>query len=163
MTRIVVISDTHAQSLDVLPSELLAELAGTDLVLHCGDYTSIHLLAELHERAKRFIGVYGNMDPKEIRDELPDKTVVEVEGKRIGVIHPYWGGPPWGIEEDITREFDQVDLIIFGHTHDVCNRNVGGVVFLNPGQAYPSFRTPSSAGVITIGHGGMEVEVKTFG
>jgi putative phosphoesterase len=163
MTRIVVISDTHARSLDVLPPELLAELTETDLVVHCGDYTSIHLLAELHQRAKRFIGVYGNMDPKEIRDELPDKTVVEVEGIRIGVIHPFWGGPPWGIEEDIAREFDQVDLIIFGHTHDVCNRNIGGVVFLNPGQAYPSFRTPASAGVITIEQGGMKVEVKTFG
>jgi predicted phosphodiesterase len=103
------------------------------------------------------------MDPKEIRDELPDKTVVEVEGRRIGVIHPSWGGPSWGIEEVIAREFDQVDLIIFGHTHDVCNRNIGGVVFLNPGQAYPSFRSPASAGVITIGQGGMEVEVKAFG
>jgi putative phosphoesterase len=159
----MVISDTHAQSLDVLPSELLAELAGTDLVVHCGDYTSIHLLSELYQRAKHFIGVFGNMDPKEIRDELPDKTVVEVEGKRIGVIHPYWGGPPWGIEEDITREFNQLNRIIVGHTHEICNTNIRALVFFNPGQAYPSFRTPSSAGVITIGHGGMEVEVKTFG
>jgi len=162
VTRIVVISDTHARSLDVLPKELLAELARADLVVHCGDYTVVALMEDLRQVAKRFIGVYGNMDPKEIRDELPDKMVLEVEGRRIGVIHPPWGGPPWGIEENIAKEFDQVDLILFGHTHDVCHKTIGGIVFLNPGQAYTSFRSPSSAGIVTIGQEGMEVEVKTF-
>jgi len=37
MTTIVVIADTHARSLDVLPQELLAELARADIVVHCGD------------------------------------------------------------------------------------------------------------------------------
>lgn len=162
MTKIVVISDTHARSLDVLPPGLLAELAAADLVVHCGDYTSIALLEELRNLAKRFIGVYGNMDPKDIRDELPDKTVLEVAGKRVGVIHPPWGGPPWEIEEGIAREFAGVDIILFGHTHDVCQKTIGGVVFLNPGQAYSSFRNPASAGIVTIGQEGMEVEIKTF-
>jgi len=31
MTRIVVIADTHAKSLGVLPQELLAELAGAEI------------------------------------------------------------------------------------------------------------------------------------
>jgi putative phosphoesterase len=162
MTRIVVISDTHAKSLHGLPPELLAELAEADLVVHCGDYVGVALLDELRQLAKRFIGVYGNTDPKEIRDELPDKTVFEIEGKRIGVIHPTWGGPPWGIEEDIAKEFEGVDIILFGHTHDVCHKNKDGVVLFNPGQAYPSFRNPASAGIVTIGQKGIEVEVKTF-
>jgi hypothetical protein len=162
MTRIVVISDTHARSLNGLPPKLLAELSEADIVVHCGDYTSITLLEELRRVARRFIGVYGNMDPREIRDELPDKTVFEVEGKRIGVIHPAWGGPPWGIEEDIAKEFEGVDIILFGHTHDVCHQTIGGVVFFNPGQAYPSFRNPASAGIVTVGQEGIEVEIKTF-
>lgn len=162
MTRIVVISDTHARSLKGMPQELLAELAEADIVVHCGDYTGIAVLEELRRVARRFIGVYGNMDPREIRDELPDKTVFEVEGRRIGVIHPAWGGPPWGIEEDIAKEFEGVDIILFGHTHDVYHNTMGGVIFLNPGQAYPSFRNPASAGIVTIGQEGIEVEIKTF-
>jgi len=162
MTKIVVIADTHAKSLGVLPQELLAELAGADIVVHCGDYVGIALLEELRHLAKRFIGVYGNMDLKEIRDELPDKVVFEVAGKRIGVIHPSWGGPPWGIEEDIAKEFTGVDIILFGHTHDVCHKAIDNVVFLNPGQAYPSFRNPASAGIITVGPEGMAVGIKTF-
>jgi len=162
MTRIVVIADTHARSLKELPQELVKELAEADIVIHCGDYTYPSLLDELRRMAKRFIGVYGNMDPKEIREQLPDKAVLEVEGRRIGVIHPAWGGPPWGIEEDIAKEFDGVDIILFGHTHDVYHETIGGVIFLNPGQAYPAFRTPASAGIVTIGQEGMDVEIRTF-
>jgi len=162
VNRIVVISDTHARSIDVMPRGLLAELAAADLVVHCGDYVSIALLRELRQLARSFIGVCGNMDPKEIRDELPDKTVFEVEGRRIGVIHPLWGGPPWGIREDISREFEGVDVILFGHTHDICHETIGSVVFLNPGQAYPSFRTPASAGILAIEGEGITVELKTF-
>jgi len=162
MARIVVISDTHARSLERLPPELLKELAEADWVVHCGDYSSIALLSELRHLSRRFIGVYGNIDPREIREELPDKTVFEVEGRRIGVIHPPWGGPPWDIEEDIATEFERVDIILFGHTHEACYKTIAGVVFLNPGQAYPSFRNPASLGILTIGQEGIEVEIRTF-
>jgi len=162
MTRIVVIADTHARSVDALPQELLKIVAEGDIVVHCGDYTSIAVLRELKALSKRFIGVYGNIDPKEIRDELPQKAVFEVEGKKIGVIHPHWGGPPWGIEEDIAREFEGVDIILFGHTHDLCHETKDNVVFLNPGQAYPSFGTPASVAVLTIGVEGIDVEIRTF-
>jgi hypothetical protein len=162
MTRIVVISDTHARSLKGLHPELLKELAEADLVIHCGDYTNIALLEELRHLARRFIGVYGNVDPREIRQQLPDKAVFEVEGRRIGVIHPEWGGPPFGIEQDIAREFDGVEIILFGHTHEACHKTIGNVVFLNPGQPYPSFMLPATLGIITLCEGGIEVEIKAF-
>ncbi len=162
MTKIAVIADTHARSLDALPQELLKTVAEGDVVVHCGDYTSIDVLKGLQNLSRRFIGVYGNIDPREIREELPNKAVFEVEGKRIGVIHPHWGGPPWGIEEDIAREFEGVDIILFGHTHDLCHKTMDNVVFLNPGQAYPAFGTPASVAILTIGEEGIEVEIRTF-
>ncbi len=162
MTRIMVISDTHARSLKELPQELVNTLSEADYVVHCGDYDNIVLLEELRSLAKRFIGVYGNIDLREIQDELPAKTVFEVEGKRIGVIHPHWGGPPWGIEEDIAKEFDGVDIILFGHTHDACHKTINGVVFFNPGQPYPSFRNPATAGIITIDNNRIDIEIRTF-
>lgn len=162
MTRIVVISDTHGRSLKELPPKLVETLADADIVVHCGDYTAPSLLDELRRVAKRFIGVYGNIDPRQVREQLPNKAVFEVEGKKIGVIHPSWGGPPWGIEEDIAKEFGGVDIILFGHTHDVCQQTIGGVVFVNPGQAYPSFRSRASAAIVTIGQEGMKVEIRSF-
>ncbi len=162
MTRIVVIADTHARSVDALPQELLKIVAQGDVVVHCGDYASIAVLRELQARSKRFIGVYGNIDPREIRDELPEKAVFQVEGKKIGVIHPHWGGPPWGIEEDIAREFERVDIILFGHTHDLYHETIDNVLFLNPGQAYSSFGTPASVAILTIGEEGIDVEIRTL-
>ena len=162
MARIAVISDTHARNLKGLPPELLKALAEADWVVHCGDYTSVAVVRELQTLSKRFIGVYGNIDPREIRDELPAKAVFEVEGKRMGVIHPSWGGPPFGIERDIAREFDGVDIILFGHTHDVCHKTIDNVIFFNPGPAYPDFGTPASLGIVSIGREEIEVEIKTF-
>lgn len=163
MTKIVAISDTHAKTLGQLPEELVALLREADYVVHCGDYTSLSLLDELRGIAKRFIGVHGNVDPKEVRDQLPPKAVFEVNGTRIGVIHPHWGGPPWGIEQDIAREFDGVDIIIYGHTHDTFHQTIGDVVFLNPGQAYPAFQTPASAVLLTIDGQGIDIEIRAFG
>ncbi len=162
MTRIVVIADTHARSPKELPQQLLKALTEGDLVVHCGDYTSISVLRELETLSKRFIGVYGNIDPREIREALPEKAVFEVEGKKIGVIHPHWGGPPFSIEEDIAREFSGVDIILFGHTHDLCHKTIDNVVFLNPGQAYPSFGTPASLAILTVEQGKTRVEIRTL-
>ncbi len=162
MTRILVISDTHARSMSELPQELVEALAEGDWVVHCGDFTSIDVLMGLRQISRRFVAVYGNVDPREIREELPQKATFEVEGKRIGVIHPPWGGAPFGIEERIAGEFSDVDVILFGHTHDITQKEIGGVLFLNPGQAYPAFRTPASMAILTIGQEGIDVEIRTF-
>ena len=150
MTRILVISDTHGKSLDIMPPQLRAEISAADIVVHCGDYNRLSLLSQLRREAKRFVGVFGNMDSIDIRAELPAKAVFEVEGRRFGVIHPHWGGPPHNIERDIVKEFDGVDAIFFGHTHDVCYKTTGDVAFLNPGQAYRSYMEPASAGIVTV-------------
>jgi len=162
MTRIVAISDTHAKSLSVLPKALLTEISDADIVVHCGDYTSIALLKELRDLARRFIGVYGNVDTIDIRQEVSKKTAFDIDGKKIGVIHPYWGGAPFGIEEAIAKEFHNVDLILFGHTHDAWTDTINGVTFLNPGQAYSAFMEKATAGIITVWAKGFEIDIRSF-
>jgi putative phosphoesterase len=162
MTRIVAISDTHAKNLDALPKALLTEISDADIVVHCGDYTSITVLKGLRDLAKRFVGVYGNVDTIDIRQEVPKKTVFDIDGKKIGVIHPHWGGAPFGIEEAIAKEFHNVDLILFGHTHDAWTDTINGVTFLNPGQAYSAFMEKATAGIITVGYQGFEIDIRSF-
>ena len=163
MTTVIVISDTHAKRLSELPEALVDALRQADYVVHCGDYTALSLLQELRDLSRSFVGVHGNVDPQEVRDQVPAKAVFEVHGHRIGVIHPHWGGPPWGIEEDIAKEFNGVDIILYGHTHDIAHQTIDGVVFLNPGQGYPAFRTPASAAHITIDAGQLEIDIRTYG
>ncbi len=162
MTRIVVISDTHGRDLSVMPPELLDEVESADIVVHCGDYDRLPLLNQLRRVARRFVGVFGNIDSIDIRAELPEKVTFEVEGRRFGVIHPHWGGPPHNIERDILREFEGVDVILFGHTHDAVCREIEGVTFLNPGQAYCYRTEAATAGIVVVGPVHIEFEISYF-
>jgi putative phosphoesterase len=162
MKKILVLSDTHAVNLAALPKALVEDISGADIVVHCGDYTGLELLQELKDASKRFVGVYGNMDVLDIRKEVPRKTTFEVEGKKIGVIHPYWGGDAAGIQGRISKEFHGVDLILYGHTHDAGYETIDGICFLNPGQSHSKSDAKITAGVITVGPETLEVEIKSF-
>jgi hypothetical protein len=87
--------------------------------------------------------VRGNVDSIRLRGLLLEKELLEVDSKRIGVIHG-WGGPE-GIERRIREKFNKVDAIIYGHSHQAQNRKLNGVLFFNPGPGRESF------GILTIG------------
>lgn len=136
--RIGVLSDTHTDSLERLPKKLPDELSGMDLVIHAGDFTGKNLVDGLRRLAP-FRGVYGNIDGPEVRRELPPVDVVEVEGVRIGVTHPFEGGPPSSLEERILAKFTGVQVIIHGHSHRTKNIVKTGVLWFNPGSATGTF------------------------
>jgi predicted phosphodiesterase len=77
-----------------------------------------------------------------LRSLLPDKELLVVGGKKIGITHG-WGGPE-GIEHRVRELFDYVDIIIYGHSHLAKIEQIGGVLFFNPGPGWQSF------GILTI-------------
>lgn len=131
--RVVAISDTHVSSTQEFPAVLLDNLKKADLIIHTGDYTSMTVLHELRT-FKSFRGVYGNMDPLDVRLEVPEKAVFDAGEYRIGLTHPSEGGPPFGIEKLVRKKFDQVDLIVYGHTHNAKTERKDDVLFVNPGS-----------------------------
>jgi len=134
--EIGVLSDTHVLEIGQLPEGLVRCLAEVDLIVHLGDYTGKEVLDGLR-RLGDFRGVRGNMDPVSIRQELPETDVLEVEGKRIGLIHGW--GPPFGMEEKVRSRFSDVDAILYGHTHMPANQVQDGVLLFNPGSATGRF------------------------
>jgi len=137
--RIGVLSDTHSDAVRELPRRMMDDLACVDLLVHAGDYCAVSFLEELRALGQPFHGVYGNMDPPEVRRMLPRKEIFEAQGFRIGVAHPAVGGPPFGIERRVKKELPGVDVIIYGHTHRVTNKVRGEVLYLNPGSATAAF------------------------
>lgn len=85
------------------------------------------------------------MDSTELKRILPERDVFEVNGRKIGLMHG--SGAPLGIAERVKKQFTEVDIIIFGHSHEPCNRDIQGVLLFNPGQARNSF------GLLTIDDG----------
>ena len=149
--KIGVISDTHARELNDLPRKLVETLSGVDMIVHAGDYTHKSLLDELKSLGT-FRGVYGNTDPPEIRVELPAVNLFEVEGFKIGVTHPAKGGSPVGMEERIRNKFNEIDIIIYGHSHKPNNETINKITYFNPGSPTNASRVPfKSYGILEIG------------
>jgi putative phosphoesterase len=139
--RIGVLSDTHVTSFAQLPGRVVRTLAGVDLIIHAGDFVARDVLEGL-KRLGELKAVAGNMDSEELKRLLPEKTVLEIEGRRVAIIHGW--GAPGGIDERVGGMFDDVDIIVYGHSHRAHNEVKNGVLFFNPGQAMNSF------GILTI-------------
>ena len=161
-TRIVVFSDTHCHTWDEVHPDIRAEVANADIAIHCGDLVSMDVVEGLRHAAKRAIIVHGNSDPPDVRRAVPYVQTLEVEGVRIGVIHPAWGGPEFP-PEDLLGDFPEVpDVILYGHIHEPLNETINGVLYLNPGQGYPSFMVAATIAVLTIEDGSFTAGIKTI-
>ena len=139
--RIGVISDTHVKSGREIPERIRAALAEVDLIVHAGDFTECAVLEELRTLGE-VRAVCGNMDSGELKRTLPEEELFVVKEKKIGLTHG--SGGPWGIANRIRQMFTDVDLIIFGHSHEPCNQYLQGTLLFNPGRARDSF------GLLTI-------------
>ena len=159
MTRILVIADTHVRAAGKLPAGILEAIDTADCVVHCGDYVNLTVVEELRGLARRFVGVYGNSDQGGIRHSLPPEAMLEVEGRRIAVTHPWWGTHPDGLENEVADRFPDVDVVLFGHTHEPCNLMVNNTLVLNPGQGYASFMVPATFAILTVNGGELRGEV----
>ena len=149
--KIVVISDTHSDSIDTLPKKLIEELTNSDLIIHAGDFTGSQLVEDL-KKLGTLRGVYGNIDGPDVRAKLPEIDTIAIEGFRIGVNHPAEGGAPNTIEQRIRKKFDNVDVIIHGHSHQTKNEAKDGILWLNPGSATGKFPAlKKSYGTLNIG------------
>lgn len=166
--KIGVISDTHISGGSLHPKKLASRIINkvsdsakelsdlvrphfkdADLIIHAGDFVCSDVITALEEFGP-VEGVAGNMDPHEITSVLPVKKVVSAAGFRIGIIHGF--GAPKGLERKLRREFDDVDLIVFGHTHYPFDGVVDGVRMFNPGSPTDQRWAPSlSLGVIEAG------------
>jgi putative phosphoesterase len=139
--RIGVLSDTHARTLSEIPERIRVALGEVDLIVHAGDFTERVVLEGLRKLGE-VKAVHGNMDSADLKRILPEKELFEIGGKKIALTHG--SGGPWGIAGRIREMFGDVDIIIFGHSHEPCNQYVKGSLLFNPGRARDSF------GLLTI-------------
>ena len=150
MTRIGVISDTHLRGPDPQLARLLSQRLGpVDLILHAGDLVNLAVLDMLE--APEVIAVAGNMDDHLVNQELPMKREIQVQDKRIGLIHGW--GSPMGLVGRVRREFEGVDCIVFGHSHRPTNKLVEGVLMFNPGSVSRGFMGSGTVGLLTVDQG----------
>ena len=173
MATIGIVADTHVpQRLPRLPQNLAAALRGVDMILHAGDINTRQVLIELAEIAP-VQAVAGNGDL--FGHGLPLTRVIEVEGKRIGLVHGHGGWAKYlagkvrdqlGYREEyylniVEKSFGAVDAIVFGHTHRPHCEVRSGVLLFNPGPVAPTYYTTTGPqiGVLQVSARGIEPQI----
>jgi putative phosphoesterase len=138
------------------------ELSAADAILHAGDFAAVEVLRDLERFGVPVHGVWGNVDSPELREELPERRVVEAAGARIGMIHV--PGPGRGRLERLRETFPGADAVVFGHTHMPEHSDAGGFQIFNPGSPTERRRAPAKTmGVATIEDGGVTFELVAVG
>ncbi len=150
--KIGVISDTHIpERASHIPQGILEEFAKMDLLLHAGDLVELQVLEGLRKICSRVVAVRGNMDSREVKDILPEKEIIKINGKKIGLIHGF--GHPNKLIESVSAVFqnEAVDVIVFGHSHTPVNETRAGILYFNPGSPTDKIFSPfNSYGILEI-------------
>ena len=114
--------------------EALAALQGVDAILHAGDIGGDHVIEALREIAPVTF-VPGNNDDSDGYDIVR----VTIGGLRILLTHIY--------RPELLQQ--EVDVIVFGHSHRPHNEVIDGVLLFNPASAGPRrFKLPVMLGMI---------------
>ncbi len=150
--KIGLVSDTHVlTSLVRLPDRLLERLEGVGAILHAGDLVAASVLEELREIAPT-TAVAGNMDPPEVATTLPERIVLRLAGRSIGLKH---GHQPRALQDRyigldydapemdlfyraMAAQLPDAEIIVFGHFHAPIIREWNDRLFVNPGSIAPT-------------------------
>lgn len=161
--RLGVVSDVH-NNVEAL-TYALAALRGCELILNLGDLVSQYRVTPETLRLSReagLVGILGNHEKAILSpasagmrsrlaaedlaflEALPDQRELELDGRRVKVVH----GAPWDDPDDIACcyvfERDTVlmgqlaavdaDVLLLGHTHVAMGARLGDLLVLNPGS-----------------------------
>jgi len=115
--RVGVLSDTHVPDKAFrIPGAVLRAFEGVDLILHGGDLISLGVLRILNKIAP-VEAVWGNNDPRQVREELSPVRLLRVGGARVGLVHGH-GGRGRNTPDRAVRSFQEpLDALVFGHSH----------------------------------------------
>ena len=154
MIRLGIISDTHYPTrLPTLPFAAIEDaFRHVDAILHAGDIETPEVLNHLSGIAP-VQAVKGDDDAF----DLPLSRVIELGGVRIGLAHGHYSNP---IKEEMYRlrrrlgysrhrelteridnmlhhfRNDELDVLIFGHSHRPMVSQRNGILLFNPGAVY---------------------------
>ncbi|MFB6138142.1 MAG: metallophosphoesterase family protein [Halobacteriaceae archaeon] len=136
---VAIVSDSHIPTrAAMIPPPFRETIRAADHVVHAGDFDTREAFQTIRDLATdagaAFTAVRGNTDPYVL--DLPEVTTVEL-GDRTAVV-THGAGSRHDHAERVAaavRETSGPEAVgITGHTHELADREVGGVRVLNPGS-----------------------------
>ena len=141
--RLGILSDTHDELVRTKVAVQLLRDEGAEALVHCGDLASPPIVAACSVLPCWF--VFGNHDSDAVPALRHAATefgatclewggIVELAGKRIGVVHGH-------MTTDVCRVLaDRPDVLLFGHRHYPVDEVVGKLRRISPGALFRADR-----------------------
>ena len=149
-----VVSDTHNNIKNIKEIICLFNEEQVDLVIHTGDISKAETLRVFSELDAPLVGVFGNND--RIEEGLEEVCVeynfnfqepplsINLKDKKVIVFHE-----PDLISQYI-QEYQDIDLILHGHTHKYKEETIDGTVYFNPGESAGAMEGKSAIGLVDM-------------
>ncbi len=131
--KIVILADTHLNKETDMLKTLLDKLGEVDLIIHAGDYINDAVVDTLR-KIPGFHGVWGNCDTAGIQNTLKEKELLTLDSYRLGIFHGHGKGKSTLDRAYAAFENDNVNIIVFGHSHQPSITTKNKVLMLNPGS-----------------------------
>lgn len=132
MIKVGILSDTHG----FIPDALFTFFEQCDEIWHAGDWGDLETFQKLKE-FKKLRTVWGNIDGREVRLEMPEINRFTVEELEVCMLHI--GGYPDKYSPQFRKELlnGKPDVMICGHSHilKVVRDKKLGLMHFNPGAA----------------------------
>jgi len=125
--NVLIMSDTHFSKGFSLNSNILQHISISDMIIHCGDFTSREFYDFLNT-SKKLIAVKGNND-NQLSAILSSEAKADISGFGITVVHGHFLRL-----ETLHHKYSNSDIIIFGHTHHPSVENFEDQLIINPGS-----------------------------
>ncbi len=156
MKLYLVISDTHGDLFAV--KRVISQYPNIDGLIHLGDYYKDANIIKTQCTDLNVMMIPGNCD---MVYDIPTELVLEIEGKRILLTHGHLYSVKSGIERLERKAIkDNIDLVLFGHTHCPLQDTRSNITFVNPGSiAYPRGFPTATYALVEISKNGLEVRV----
>ncbi|BBE32021.1 hypothetical protein OSSY52_21620 [Tepiditoga spiralis] len=129
--KILVLSDLHIPTRCKFEKLLTLNMNEYSHIIVTGDITDEDTYFYLNSQNAILHAVYGNMDDYYLKSILPEKKIIKINDKKIGIIHGHQTGR--GYTEGLINKFENLDLMIYGHSHVKDLRKIGKTLVLNPG------------------------------
>ena len=144
-----VVSDTHGY----MDPRVAPLLQGVDHILHAGDIGKGDIIGQLGLIAP-VTAVRGNNDREPPESLYPEEVTLELEGLHIHLTHQV--KVPKDAKSRLFKPYHDsgMQVVVSGHSHIARQRQLGDVLFFNPGAAGKRrFNVVPSIGLLELADG----------
>lgn len=154
--RILVLSDTHGNMVETYLEKVKKD-GKFDMFIHCGDCCKDVPIISKAINMGKYINVSGNCDRANLANDI---ELVKIEGKNFLITHGHIFGVKRNLEEiKKYAENNNVDVVVFGHTHRAYSKYENGILYFNPGSSCLPTTGKYSYGILTIEDGNIYDEI----